>query len=202
MPVDESGRLAASATLLVNWRLDFNLNGTPLNDRVDEFEFLLSDAAEPLRSINVLPLDKEAMRRVAPESFRGWRISDQQSGVDRTGYYLDPQGAGYRYISHNHDWTRFDFFVTDRHQCEQFSSANHSINSGCGAGLDAFVDNEAVDDTVVWYSVSRHFTPHAEDYPAISATELSMAIVPFDWSARSTFSPAVEIPETRPAPVQ
>lgn len=203
--LDNSSLYASSATLLVNWRLDFNINSTPANDQIDEFEFRLSDSASPPRARNILNLNTESMRTVAPEMFRGWRISDANVSANGSeivnagvGYYLDPQSAGHRYISHDHSWTQFDFTVTNRHSCEQLSSANNSVHPNCPDGLSEFADNEPLTDPVVWYSVSRHFTPRLEDYPAISATELSFALVPFDWSKQSTFSPEQEIIDDRP----
>ena len=203
--LDSSSLYASSATLLVNWRLDFNINSTPANDQVDEFEFRLSDSNNPPRARNILNITTESMRTVEPASFRGWRISDSALSSDGSeiendgvGYYLDPQGAGHRYVSHNHEWTQFDFTVTNRHSCEQLTSSNSSIHPECPASLSEFTNNELLIDPVVWYSVSRHFTPRLEDYPAISATELSFALVPFDWSLQSTFSPEQEIIDDRP----
>lgn len=202
--IDDTNRYASSATLLVNWRLDFNVNGTPANDRVDEIEFRLADTETTARAINISNIENEVMRTTERESFRGWRISDADQpsgdGINRVGYYLDPQGAGYRYLSQNHQWSEFDFFVTRRHPCERHSSGNHLVYKECNDGLDTFVDNESLADAdiVVWYSVSRHFIPRLEDYPAIAATELGFALIPFDWSSYSMFSPAVEMFDDRP----
>ena len=202
--LDDSDRYASSASLLVNWRLDFNINGTPNNDQVDEVDFQLSGPDTHERNISLLGIESEAMRTTDRESFRGWRISDseQVSGDtgSRVGYYLDPQSAGHRYISQNHLWSQFDFFVTERRPCEQLSSGNDLISDGCGAELDTYVDNQSLtqSDIVVWYSVSRHFTPRREDHPAISARELSFSIIPFDWSSQSMFSPDIEVDVERP----
>ncbi len=202
--VNDSSLYASSATLLVNWRLDFNLNGTPDNDQVDEFEFPLSDSSEPTRSRKTLNLDSESMRTVESERFRGWRISDivqsvNASGVvsGNVGYYLDPQSTGHRFVSRNHEWTQYDFMVTNRHACEKLSSSNNLIRPDCPENPNIFAGNEPLDDAVIWYSVSRHFTPNREDHPAISATELSFALIPFDWSSHSTFSPESVIIDER-----
>ena len=200
--LDDSSRYASSASLLVNWRLDFNINGTPNNDQVDEVEFQLSGPDTQERSINLVNIEAETMRTTERESFRGWRISDSEvTSVDDNsensgvGYYLDPQSSGHRYVSPNHNWSRFDFFVTERHPCEQLSSGNDLINDGCSAELDSYVNNQSItnSDIVVWYSVSRHFTPRREDFPAITATELSFSVLPFDWSSQSRFSPDIEV---------
>lgn len=210
---------ASSATLLVNWRLDFNINGTPANDRVDELQFSpaeknATENAGFARDISVEAIENESMRVTNREHFRGWRISDaDQSSVDssgvsgdtgsRIGYYLDPQGAGHRVVSQTHLWSEFDFFVTRRKACEQLSSDNTARHQGCAEGLDAFVDGESLSsaDTVVWYSVSRHFSPRLEDYPAITATEISFTLAPFDWSAQSMFSVDPAVVDSRPEAV-
>ena len=194
----DSALYASTATLLANWRLDFNINGTALNDRVDEVEFVQSDDNTLTRSIAVRRLVTESIRQTNSEHFRGWRISDadyssgQLSGTSQTriGYYLDPQPAGFRATDTNHPWTAGDFAVTVRHACENFASDNHRGNKDCADSLDDFVGTETLDaaDTVVWFSVSRHFAPRLEDFPAISSVRLGFKLTPFDWSAYSPFS--------------
>lgn len=203
--LDDSNRYAASATLLYNWRLDFNINGTPANDKVDEIEFLPVVTDVVKREIKIQHLSTEAMRNTDREKFRGWRISDaeQSSGTGsgatattRIGYYLDPQSAGYRNSSEKHQWAQYDLSVTARHPCEKIASANTRINPGCTDSLDEYVNEESLEDTdvVVWFSVSQHFTPRLEDFPAITATEAGFKLIPFDWSANSPFSPAPDVP--------
>jgi len=196
---------AASATLLVNWRLDFNINGTPANDLVDEIEFTPSANNDGSRNISFNQLQIETARDIHSENFRGWRISDStyssgQSGVatgsadTRLGYYLDPQGSGYGYASDTDQWSGFDFSVTAKRNCEKLAAENDRVNEDCAASLDAFVSGESLSnvDTVVWYSMARHFTPQMQDYPAISALPIGFKILPFDWSARSMFGSAAE----------
>ena len=198
---------ASSAVILVNWRLDFNIDGTPTNDLVDEIEFI--PVGSDKRKISITHLDSEAARTADIENFRGWRISDAEvssgeghgeSATTRVGYYLDPQVAGLRYVSPEHSWTSFDFFVTKNDACEKLSSSN--ISSTCAEShhspgadshhadsLDEFADNEPLShaDVVVWFSVSRQFIPQMQDYPAIATRETGFKLIPFDWSASSPF---------------
>lgn len=188
--IDGSGQFASSAAVLVNWRLDFNIDGSPHNDRVDEVEFLPVETDK--HAISVTPITRESARRVNPETFRGWRISDADisSGeTSRIGYYLDPQTVGHKFVSNNLPWTSFDFFVTQNNPCEIISSANTLQNPDCAASLTEYVDNASLEDTdlVTWFSVSRTFIPRREDYPAISAQEIGFRLIPFDWSASSPF---------------
>jgi len=76
--LDDSNRYAASATLLYNWRLDFNINGTPANDQVDEFEFSPVVTNVVKRELKIQHLSIETMRPTDREVFRGWRISDAE----------------------------------------------------------------------------------------------------------------------------
>lgn len=198
----DSSLYASTATLLTNWRLDFNINGTALNDHVDEIEFIPSNGDALTRSIVVKQLMKESIRQTNNETFRGWRISDAEhssgelSGTSQTriGYYLDPQPAGFRVINSNEPWTAGDFAVTVRRTCEKFASNNRHDDEECADSLDGFIGAETLDaaDTVVWFSVSRHFTPRLEDLPAISSVKLGFSLIPFDWSAYSPFSPPEE----------
>ncbi len=199
----DSEQYAASASLLLNWRLDFNIAGTPNNDQVDEIEFIPSGTDAVERSISITPIGTETRRTIHSESFRGWRISDaeyssgESNGAEattRVGYYLDPQGAGYRYVSRSHPWSQFDLFVTARRACEKLASGNDHVNATCSGSLDTFTNDEDLSsvDTVLWFSVGRHFTPRLEDYPAISAMEIGFKLVPFDWSAYSPFNPPLE----------
>lgn len=197
--IDDTDRLASNATLLFNWRLDFDLGDNPDNDRVQEYEFPARVTDVVRRSINVRELEVETLRVVDRENFRGWRVYDNDTsavpqGRSRIGYYLDPQGSGHNYTSRKHNWTQFDFFVTAFDECEWLASDNDDVNSGCASSLDYYTDGEflssadASSDVVVWYSVARHFTPSAADYPAISNRSTSFKIIPFDWSAHTPFS--------------
>ncbi len=180
--------------------MDFNIDGSALNDRVDEFEFVTPKTDSGLRHMTITRLETETARSINNESFRGWRISDETrssgptSASTRIGYYLDPQTAGFGYVSANAQWPNSDFTVTAKHECEQFTSFNTIGNPDCRHDLDDYINGENLvgHDIVTWYSVSDQFTPQAEDFPAISAREIGFKIVPFDWTAQSTFAPMPE----------
>jgi len=202
--IDSEDHYASSAVMLVNWRLDFNIDGTADNDRVDEIEFNPYETDK--RKISITPLDREAARKTNAVDFRGWRISDAEvssgessgtSATTRVGYYLDPQSAGFRYVSNDTPWTMFDFYVTEQSDCERLSSFNNSVANGCDASLTEFVNDAPLGnaDIVTWFSVSRHFAPQLHDTPAISTREISFKLVPFDWSQRSPFALLIE-PDT------
>ncbi len=186
----------ANATLLYTWRLDFNINDTPDNDIVEEFEFPANVTDVVRRPLMVRRLSTEALRDVDRESFRGWRIRDaaQASGpdnVNRIGYYLDPQTAGLKYRSRRHNWTQFDLAVTRQRDCEQLASANTLVATECGRSLDYYTDGESLEnaDPVIWFSLASHFNASAEDYPAIRSRYTGFKVIPFDWSAHTPFTP-------------
>ena len=195
--VHEQLPLAATATMLVNWRLDFNINGTPDNDLIDEIEFQPGTIDKATRTMQVTPLRDETARSVQREKFRGWRISDESyssapnSNVTRIGYYLDPRSSGYRAHYSDTPWSQFDFFVTRKNDCERLSSGNQSVYPECEDDLTGYIDEESLEhfDPVVWFSVARHFVPDAGDYPQINAFEIGFTLMPFDWSAHSPFAP-------------
>lgn len=199
--IPNSELLAATATLLVNWRMDFNINGTASNDQVDEFEFLATGNDDSARTMTVMRLDTETARTINSKTFRGWRISDEShtsgtvSDTTRVGYYLDPQTAGFGYTSQKSAWPNADFFVTTKHECEKLASYNSIRHSNCGDNLDVYLNDEPLlnNDIITWYSISHQFTPQAEDFPAISARKIGFKLIPFDWSAHSTFAPEPEM---------
>jgi primary-amine oxidase len=57
------------------WRLDFDINGTPYDDQVEEIEFT-PNGARDLFTIGRAPFSGEAARPVSPVTFRSWRIRD------------------------------------------------------------------------------------------------------------------------------
>ena len=201
--LDGTGRHAASATLLVNWRLDFNIDGTSADDEVDEIEFVAGVEAGAGRVMSVRPVSVETVRNVHRERFRGWRISDAErssgaregaAATTRIGYYLDPQPSGFHPPGLAGDWSRHDVAFTVARPCEVLASDNDAPGEACGESLDNHVDGESLGahQPVVWFSLGRHFAPSREDRPAITAMEIGFKIVPFDWSARSPFESAAD----------
>jgi len=192
----EDPRYAASATateaglvgavLHATWRLAFALD-TPATDRVEEFDFALETGAGNRRTMRIRPLVDESLRQVRRDSFRGWRVVDGESGA---GYFLDPLDSALAWNSPGDDWARFDLAITRTADCERLASGNEvRADAGCGAGLDDFVNGEALDgaDPVLWHSRTRNWVPRQEDLPFLSSVELDMRIIPFDWTDASPF---------------
>lgn len=200
-PIAGSERLASHATVVANWRLDFDIGGDNANDRIEEIEFpgVMFEALS--RPISRLPLTTESLRRVDRDLFRGWLISDSEissavDGVTRIGYYLDPQTSGYAYQSRRYNWPNYDLVVTRNNPCERLASFNSGRAGGCGISLDFYTNGEPIanEDFVIWFSLARHLVPRSEDYPAIGSLAAEFKMIPYDWSAYTPFNPPVDEP--------
>lgn len=191
--------LAANATLLFTWKLDFNINNTPNNDVVEEIEFVPFITNVVRRTISVKELQTESLHKVDRRRFRGWLVTDKDvsAGPDRDtriGYFLDPQSSGFSYISRAENWSVFDLALTKNEPCEHLASGNHKHNPSCGDDLDEYTNGESLvnADPVLWFSLARQFIAKREDFPAILTRNASFTLIPFDWSASTPFS---ELPE-------
>ncbi len=176
------------ATLMYSWRMAFALNDNQLDDKVEEINFPISPAGDNRRPQQTTELATETLRQIDRESFRGWRIVDQNG----SGYYLDPQNSGFAYQDPHNNWARFDFALTRYAECERHSRITSEARSGqsnCGYSLDDYVNGESMQDTtpVLWYSLTQHYRPRAEDYPAISSLRSEFELLPFDWTPTSPF---------------
>ena len=193
-PLDGQQVIGTQTTVLYTWRMVFTLNGDQGNDQVEEFNFTLEPTLSDRRPMQVTSLSTEALRNVAPERFRGWRVKD----VDGRGYYLDPQNSGYRFSDNNNNWTQFDFALTSFDTCEQHSRITNAVGERdtmeCIGSLDDYVNGGSIDGSkpVIWYSISRVHRPSAEDYPIISSMISDFELVPFDWTSTSPFEVIIE----------
>jgi len=193
------GALAANASMLFTWKLDFNINNTPTNDIVEEVEFVPFVTDVVRRTISLKRLQTESLHNVNRRRFRGWLVKDENisSGPDfdtRIGYLLDPQSSGYSHTSRTDNWSLFDMALTRRVPCEQLASGNATHQRDCGDDLDDFINGESLvaADPVMWFSLARQFIAKSEDYPAINTRSASFSLIPFDWSSSTPFS---DLPE-------
>lgn len=193
--INRAGLLAANASLLYTWRLDFSIANTPHNDLVEQIEFIPHETNVVRRSIDTRLLEVESLHKVNRDRFRGWLIKDADifagsSGITRIGYYLDPQVSGFDFVNRTNNWANFDLAVTRQRDCEWLASGNVLEDTDCADNLDEFVNGEPLsgEDVALWFSLARGFVPKAEDYPAISTREASFKLIPFDWSASTPFT--------------
>lgn len=173
-PINGRDRFASHATLVANWRLDFNIGGNSSPDVIEEIEFPGIVSIDGLRRpISRLEVLTESFRRVDRDLFRGWLIRDSEissvevadteappsgigisntptisapvgNGSTRIGYYLDPQTSGYSYLSRRYNWPTFDLAVTRANDCERLASFNTGRAGGCAISLDFFANGESL----------------------------------------------------------
>ena len=182
------------------WRLDFDLNGTPNNDQVDQIEFA-ANALQDQFTLGVTPLTIEAARAVSPVTFRSWRIKDtaaNNSDGHAISYHLEAEPAHLFRGPSYEPFTQNEFYVTVNKTCEKYASHNPT-GTGCGNNVAAFVNGESLTgaDLVVWYGMTFHHLPRDEDQAFMSPHWSSFTIVPRDWSATN---PMVGVGPITPSP--
>ena len=150
------------------WRLDFDIGGAS-DDAVHEF----NDPPLPGRPGSWHRLEHEIRRKRNPGRKRRWRVRDRQTGK---GYVLVPGGS-----DGEADGYGIGDFWALRYRANQIDDRHTATDTR--AGIDAFVDGEALTGTnvVVWYV--GHFShdvahdPHAAGGGHIVGPTLK----PVDW---------------------
>jgi primary-amine oxidase len=191
--VGEGGRLLRQGGYITNywWRLNFDLGGNGANDLVEEFEVNPANS-NTQRVSTATALNSESSRSTDPDKKRSWRVRDgvlTNSDGHAISYHIDPKQVGYRDAgSTTRPWNEHDFYVTVAHPCEAL--ANHNpTTSGCTNNIAGFVNGEgtAGADIVVWYRVTAHREPSAEDNPLLEVEWQGFQLLPRDWTAQSPF---------------
>ena len=168
------------------WRLDFDINGTPNNDQVEEIEFT-PNGARDLFTIGQTPFSSEVARAISPITFRSWRIKDTattNTDGHAISYHLEAVPGHLFHGPSYEPFTQNELYLTVNKTCEKWASHNPTTG-GCGADLSAFVNGESLSgaDLVVWYGLSFHHLARDEDQAHMSPHWSSFKIVPRDWSA-------------------
>lgn len=175
------------------WRLDFDLAGNGANDYVDEFEVNARlnssghDTGERMTSATQLEI--ESGRTTDPDRKRSWRVRDGaivNSDGHAISYHLEAKEAGYRYEgSAAEPWDQHDLYVTVDKECERLATQNPT----CGTNVADFVDGESIAgaNVVLWYRVTTHRLPRAEDVPLLGIQWHGYQLLPRDWTAQNPF---------------
>jgi len=173
------------------WRLDFDLGGNGANDLVEEVE--VNPAGSNTRRISaVTTLNTETGRTTDPDKKRSWRVRDgalTNNDGHAISYHLDPNQAGYRYTGPaTAPWSQYDFYVTVHRACEHLAIRNPTVD-GCGDNVAGYVNGESTTgaDTVLWYRVTTHRLPRAEDVPLLTVQWQGFQLLPRDWTAQNPF---------------
>lgn len=178
-------RIAKSWVYNAFWRLNFDLDGR-LHDAVEEISVVKSGPGKTRQSLRIKQLDTETGRVLDPGSMRSWRILDTVTTTPvenhQISYHLVPQQGGMSFSSSREPWSKYELYVTKNRGCERF--IEKSDNSGCGAGISGFTNNQDTYDTdiVIWYGISRHHLPRDEDEPYRSLQWDEFRLYPRDWT--------------------
>lgn len=197
------------------WRLDFDINGTPNDDQVEEIEFT-PNGTRDLITIGRTPFTTEAARSVSPLTFRSWRVRDtavNNADGHAISYHLEAEPQHLYHGPSYEPFTQNELYLTVNKTCEKFVSHNPTTG-GCGGDVSAFVNGESLNgaDLVVWYGLSFHHLARDEDQNYMPVHWSNFVIVPRDWSATNpmvgspptpTFTPVVNpTPTNTPVPGQ
>lgn len=183
-PVDASGTTGVGFTNNYFWRMDFDLGTDAADDAVEEFSIVPS-ADRRRKTTTLTALGTESARAVNENLKRSWRILDTQiTNADgrAISYHLEPLHTAHRYRGSS-SLLATDAQFTRYKACERFASENTAAN--CGSSITDYVSGESIagQDVVMWYSVSYHHLPRAEDSPAAPVQWNGFIVVPRDWTA-------------------
>jgi primary-amine oxidase len=187
---DHSGNVAVAHMHNFYWRLDFDIDGTPNDDRVEELEALPIDARQQLNNRR-RAFSTEIARRVAPGGFRSWRVRDLNTrnaeGHPISWELLPNTDNIFRGPSYER-WTQYELYVTRNKLCERFATHNPvtgSCRTSPNDSVAAFANGESLTnrDLVVWYGSSFHHLPRDEDEDHMHPHWTGFSIVPRDLTA-------------------
>jgi primary-amine oxidase len=167
------------------WRLDFDINDTVGNDRVEELEARPVSGSQRQRFDNTRTgFTREVARRVAPGAFRSWRVRDL-AATNADGHPISWEllpNTDHVFRGPNYEpFTFNDLYVTRINACERFATHNPG---NCADDVSGFVNNQPLNgDLVVWYGSSFHHLPRDEDEDHMHPHNTGFSIVPRDLTA-------------------
>ncbi|HMN29064.1 MAG TPA: hypothetical protein PKE45_13010 [Caldilineaceae bacterium] len=190
-PLAGAGPVGIGYTTNYWWRLNFDIGGNGPNDLVEEFE-VNPDGTNTQRITTVTPLTTETSRATDPDKKRSWRVRDTaltNGDGHAISYHLDPTQAGYFASGPaTQPWSQHDLYVTVANKCERLAIHNPT-SGGCADNVAGFVNGESAASAaiVLWYRVTAHRLPRAEDLPVLDVTWQGFQLTPRDWSAQNPF---------------
>lgn len=190
-PVAADGAVGIGYITNYWWRLDVDLGGNGAHDIVEEIEVNATDS-NTRRVSTLTPLNSETARTTDPDRKRSWRVRDgalTNNDGHALSYHLDPKHAGYRYVGPaTQPWSQSDFYVTVARACERLAVQNPTTD-GCAGNVAGFVNGESLTgaDVVLWYRVTAHRLPRAEDTPVLGVQWQGFQLLPRDWTAQNPF---------------
>ncbi len=158
--------------------LDFDVDGT--KNTVEEFEYRVADKDGRTAVSIWSPLEKECGRSLKPESFRSWRVvnyaSKNKLDAPRS-YELIPGGTGIYRGAKDEKFAHNDLWIT------KFKADEVPGKKLLADGLISAVNDENIkdEDVVLWYMMSVHHQPKAEDWSAMPVDWYGFKIAPRDF---------------------
>ncbi len=173
------------------WRLDFDLGGTRFDDRVEELEALPAAGGSERRNVR-RAFTTETARRVAPQTFRSWRIRDLNIvNADNHPISVELVPNTDNIFRGPETFTQNELYVTRQRTCERFASHNVQSCAGSPNSVAGFANGEGLanQDTVVWYGTSFHHLPRDEDEDRMHPHWSGFSIIPRDLTATNPTAP-------------
>jgi primary-amine oxidase len=166
--------------------LDFDIDGA--KNTVEEFDYKPAGKESEKAITSWTPIEKECGRDLKPDAFRAWRVVNNESR-NRLGYSrsfeLIPGGTGIYRGSKSENFAHHDLWVT------KFKESEVPGSKLVSEGLVASVNGENVrdEDVVLWYMLSVHHQPKAEDWPAMPIEWCGFKLAPRDYLSASIVTP-------------
>jgi primary-amine oxidase len=166
--------------------LDFDIDGA--KNTVEEFDFKVADKDGLTAKTSWTPIEKECGRELKPDAFRSWRVvnnlSRNRMGYSRS-YELSPGGNGIYRGAKDEKFAHYDVWIT------KFKEKEVPGEKVLVDGLVACANSERVknEDVVLWYMMSVHHQPKAEDWPNMPIDWCGFKITPRDFLNSSLVDP-------------
>ncbi len=157
------------------WRIDFALGQVAKDDVIQVVEYKKEGTQYTPQWRR---LTKETKMKNNESKMRAWRVQESQ-GNDR-GYMLVPGDSGHNFKGKDSEqFTKNDFYVTQRKGCERYATQNRRCD-GKKQVSDFVQKNKTIKnkDVVVWYSLSLHHIPRAEEVPEMDMHKNSFRLLP------------------------
>jgi len=195
-PIAEDGTIGIGYLTNFWWRLDFDLAGNGTNDIVDEIsvESVVNDfgADSGQRATSATQINSEGARTTDPDTKRSWRLRDGASSNGdghAISYHLEPKEAGFFYSgAATEPWNAGDLYITVDKSCERLA-AHNPTDPSCATSVAGFANGESIAgaDIVLWYRMTAHRLPRAEDLPLLEMQWHGYQLLPRDWTAQNPF---------------
>ena len=200
--------VAVNHSHIVNFRLDFDVDGTANTLVVDRLVTETQGADNPRRSVwrvesTAAKRERDAMRSSTMSEPEAWRIVNPTRRGPMgypTGYLLEGHGvmsllSPDDYLQKRAGFTEHTLWATPMSPREIYAAGDYPTNSSAGDGLPAWTAaNRAIDgtDIVLWYTIGFHHVARPEDWPILPLEMHGFNLLPAGFFDRN---PAIDLPK-------